>query len=347
MNFDDQLTAVMRSTADAVTPPVTDLVARGTRRGRQLRRRQTVRRSALSGVGVIAAGAIAVTLATSGGHGATTTGPGVVHPVTPTATAFHFPSGTAALPGETSALAIDGEVPVGAALDRHDPTATAGPWTVVVRRTGGSLGSDGAVITFPVSAATTAHPVQVGGVTGFAGTNEITWPMAGAAARIRGDLPPSELAAIAALTSVSSGRPTVRPPAGFAVDSSGSYQPSDIHETRYGTAALLAGSSGDAGLTYAGVTSGGGFEDQLYIDGVIGRTTVNGQPAVLSSVLGGNATLAWEPAPGIIAYVGYSGGVGPDVIKALLSLAERAVALTEAQWQSTDPLVGVQSHAFG
>ena len=60
MNFEDQLTAAMRSTANAVAPPVADLVAGGVQRGRDMRHRQTVRRTVLAGAGVLTAGAVSV-----------------------------------------------------------------------------------------------------------------------------------------------------------------------------------------------------------------------------------------------------------------------------------------------
>jgi hypothetical protein len=61
-------------------------------------------------------------------------------------------------------------------------------------------------------------------------------------------------------------------------------------------------------------------------------------PAVVSSVFGGNATLAWEAAPGRIAYVGYSGALhDDDATAALRRLAGRARLLTGAQWQALGP----------
>ena len=102
---------------------------------------------------------------------------------------------------------------VGGALDRHDPTATAGPWTVVVRSHNGTLGHYGAVVTFPVPAPTTGQPTPVGAVTGLASTGVLIWPLAGQYARIRGDLTAPELVAIATGTSIISGRPSVHPPA--------------------------------------------------------------------------------------------------------------------------------------
>ena len=49
-------------------------------------------------------------------------------------------------------LRIDQSGAAGSGLDRCDRTAVDGPWTVVVRRPGGSLGRQGAVVTFPADA---------------------------------------------------------------------------------------------------------------------------------------------------------------------------------------------------
>ena len=349
MNFEDQLTVAMRSTAETVTPPVADLVAGGMQRGRDMRRRQMVRRRAMAGAGLLTAGAVsAAVLVAAGGRGAPVITPGVTAPATSARPAITFDPRAVVRPDQTVALAIDHMIVVGGALDRHDPAAAAGPWTVVVRSDNGSLGHHGAVVTFPVSAPTTGQPTPVGGVSGAASTGVVIWPIAGQYARIRGDLTAPELVAIAADTSVVSGRPTVHPPHGYAVVSSGTYQSPDIRESRYGSTGLgVAAALGD-GLTYTGVTTGGGFEDQLYNTGVLTQTTVNGKPAVVSSVLGGNATLAWEPAPGIIAYVGYSGALPDDkAITALRALAARTQPLSLAQWQTANPQSNDQPNIFG
>jgi hypothetical protein len=352
MNFDDQLTVAMRSTADAVAPPVADLVAGGMQRGRDIRRRQTVRRSVLAGAVVLAAGAVsAAVMVAVGGRGAPAITPGVPTPTASLPAAITFDPRTVVEPAQTVALAIDHKVQAGGALDRHDPTALAGPWTVVLRSNNGSLGHNGAVVTFPVSAPTTGQPTPVGSVSGSASPGMVIWPIASQYARIRGDLTAAELAAIAADTSIVSGRPAVHPPGGYAVVSSGTYRSPDIRESRYGSTGLgVAAALGD-GLTYTGVTTGGGFEDQLYAtagttDTTV--TTVNGKPAIVSTVLGGNATLAWEPAPGIIAYVGYSGALLDDkAITALRALAGRTQPLSLAQWQTTDPQTNDQPNTLG
>jgi hypothetical protein len=137
---------------------------------------------------------------------------------------------------------------------------------------------------------------------------------------------------------VFTGRPIVYPPAGYTVVSTGSYRPPTIHEVRYSSAAVGEQAALGNGLTYTGVTSGGGFEDQLYAVHADSGGLVNGRPAVLSRVLGGNATLAWEPVPGVVAYIGYSGSpLDDNAVAALRRLAGQARSLTAAEWWATNP----------
>jgi hypothetical protein len=176
----------------------------------------------------------------------------------------------------------------------------------------------------------------------------ITWPVARRHARIRGDLSEAELIAIAVRTTVADGRPVVDPPAGFTVVARGPYRPPAVHELRYGSAAVGEGAALGDGLTYTGVTSGGGFEDQLYAVATRDGGLVHGRPAVVSSVSGGNATLAWEPAPGLVAFVGYSGRApDPEAVAALHRLAGRTRALTQAEWQAGDPDIVDQANEPG
>jgi hypothetical protein len=226
----------------------------------------------------------------------------------------------------------------GSGLDRCDRTAVDGPWTAVVRRPDGSLGRHGAVVTFPVGAPTAGRSVGIDGVPGKAESGMVIWPVAGGYARIRGDLGEADLIAIAARTTVIIGRPTVNPPAGYTVVATGPYRPPTIHELRYGSAAVGEQAALGDGLTYTGVTSGGGFEDQLYAVSTDNGGLVNDTPAVVSPVFGGNATLAWEPAPGVVAYIGYSGSLlDGKAIAALQRLAGRARVLTSTEWQATQP----------
>jgi hypothetical protein len=65
---------------------------------------------------------------------------------------------------------------------------------------------------------------------------------------------------------------------------------------------------------------------------------MHGKPAVITSALSGNGLLAWEPTPGVVAYVGHSGvPLTGDTIAALHRIAERTRLLNTQQWQSTGP----------
>lgn len=233
-------------------------------------------------------------------------------------------------------------------LTRSDPGAVHGAWTVVVRRIDGSLGRRGAVVTYPAHTSDftdTGAPVRVGTVTGIAGRGFILWSLGNGHARVRGDLPSADLARIAELTTVAGGRPHVRPPDGFRVIAVGPSRLPLIHEIRYGSSELGLGLALGDGLTYTGLTSGGGFEDALYAAGATPAGVVRGVPAVVSSVQGGNGTLAWEPSPGVVAYVGWSGAeMSPKTITALRTLAKGAHLLTPRQWLATKPVLNEQEN---
>ena len=250
-----------------------------------------------------------------------------------------------ALP-DIGGLALGG--PRGSYLTRSDPTAVNGPWTVVVRRADGSLGRYGAVVTYPAppnDAANTGAPIRVGSATGISRPGFILWRLGNGQARIRGDLPQADLVHIAELTTVVAGRPQVRPPAGFRVIARAPSRLLLVHEIRYASADLGVGPALGDGLTYTGLTSGGGFEDALYAEGATPAGTVHGAAAVLSSVQGGNGTLAWEPSPGVVAYVGWSGAeVNAKIVTALRTLAEGAHILTPSQWLAAKPQLADQEN---
>ena len=233
-------------------------------------------------------------------------------------------------------------------LDREDLGASRGPWTAVVRRAGGSLGSGGAVVTFPVPALAYSGPrVTVRGTAGISSDRQVVWPIAGGYARVRGDLGPAELIRIAARTSIVHGRPRVGRVTGLTVVFTGPYRAPLVHEARYGSAPLGESASLGNGLTYTGVLRAGGFEDRLFaVRGRLGLR-VRGHPAVLSSVQGGNDTLAWELAPGVIAYVGYSGNsLSADAARALTRLADRSHVVSMVEWQTGHSQVVEQSNDF-
>lgn len=249
----------------------------------------------------------------------------------------------AVAPNAVRALTITGVgagVPgLATSLERRDRSAVDGPWTVVVRRAGGSLGRQGAVVTFPVGHPASGRTVQVGGVAGTAAVGLVTWPLAGAYARIRGDVAEAELVAIATYTRVIAGRPAVpAAPTGYVVVAAEPYRSPSIDEIRYGPDELGAPGAVLGGLIFTGVARGGGIEDQLYATTATSAGAVRGHPAVESAVFGGNGSVAWEPAPGVIAYIAYSGTESsPETTKALRCLAQRTHIVSDAQWRALHP----------
>ena len=235
-------------------------------------------------------------------------------------------------------VALDYAAP-GFALARRDLPAIFDAWTVVVRRDDGSLGHLGAVVTFPVPAAPreNRNHVPVGAVDGIATDGQIVWPLSKQHARVRGDLPVTVLAQIAAATRVVDGRPQVAPPSGFKVISRSPSRMPLLHELRYYEGAL--------GMTYTGLTRGGGFEDALYAGSVTPVGDVHEAPAVASTVGGGNGTVAWEPSPGLVAYVGWSGGsLDKSTAATALRLAQASHILSAREWLALKPQLSDQTN---
>jgi hypothetical protein len=251
-------------------------------------------------------------------------------------------AGTKSLAGQPPGLLIRG-ADGGSVLDRRDRAATSGPWAVVVRGPGGSLGHNSAVVTFPMSTAesgstTGGRPVRVGRVLGRIVDGELTWPIGGTLARVRGDVPARRLLEIARATRVVNGHPLVTAAPGRLVTAVAPARPVHLPEVRYGSADAGEAAMLGNGLTYTGVVGSGGFEDALYQWGFQPSGRVHGQPAVITPVQGGNAVLAWEPLPGVVAYVGYSGALLEDgAVAALHRLAERAGLVSPSRWQSLQP----------
>lgn len=252
-------------------------------------------------------------------------------PTTPTPLSADAPAG----PFETAippfgGVALGGTT-AGFAQAVRDLPAVFDAWTVVVRRDDGSLGRHGAVVTFPVQAPPREHrnKVPVGTVDGVATSGQIVWPLSGQYARVRGDLAASVLAQIAAATRVVDGRPQVAPPSGLRVISRSPLRMPLLHALRYG---------GELGMTYTGLTRGGGFEDALYATTVTPAGDVHGTPAVASTVGGGNGTVAWEPSPGLVAYVGWSGvPLSQSSTFTAARLARESRILTAREWLALKP----------
>jgi hypothetical protein len=235
----------------------------------------------------------------------------------------------------------------GGTLTRSDSLAGRGPWTVIVRRRDGSLARHGAVVTYPV-APVAGRPVSRGRLHGRAAYEQVVWPVAGSHARVRGDLGTGALLTIAARTSIVRGRPVVRPSRGYIATRSLPYRPREVHEVRYRDRGGLGAYGTRLGFVYTGVIRTGGFEDQLYAQRAEPADVVHGWPAVASVVMGGNATVAWSPLPGLVAYVGYSGVMYTAAAKAALTcLARRTRPMSEAAWRATTPAVVPQRNDIG
>jgi hypothetical protein len=251
-------------------------------------------------------------------------------------------------PSDTSAVVL-GEVPQFAAQERTDGTAARGPWSLVVRRRDGSLGRHGAVITYPVSPPAWGHPVRVGRAIGTAVAGGFVWPLAGTYARIRSDLTPPEVVRLALATTVVNAVAAIHPVSGYRLVVAAPYRSGSIHEIRYHASQLGSAAGGLDGLIYTGVlTAGGGFEDRLYARSATDAGPVHGGPAVATVTTGGNDVIAWEVAPGTIAYLGYSGAEsGPHTVDVLRHLAGRARPLCGRHWRTSSPQRTEQRNDFG
>ncbi len=232
-------------------------------------------------------------------------------------------------PSAITALVVEGApIAPGSTSERCDHQAFLGSWSSVIRRVDGSLGLHSAIVTFPALDPTTKQP------------GKTVWKIADGYAQIRSDLSPAETATIIAGTTIVNGRPVLPSPPHFTVALLEPYRPLAIHEIRYPThdAGELP-TLGD-GTVYTGITTNGEFEDRLFQADANRQLLVNGQPAVMSSIYGGNGTLAWEPAPGLIAYIGFSATTRPagNVTQALVRIATHTTTMTISAWQATDPV---------
>ena len=70
--------------------------------------------------------------------------------------------------------------------------------------------------------------------------------------------------------------------------------------------------------------------------------SVNGHPAVVSDANGSNASISWELAPGVIAYISYSGLQLTDMaVTALVGLANQTHPLSSVEWTAINPQLDV------
>jgi hypothetical protein len=267
-----------------------------------------------------------------------------------------LPSGTAGPKGEVAGpdvyalqLASDPATRPGQGLESRDAGAAPGPWSLIVRRSDGSLGRHSSVITFPVTppaGVRTRTRVRVGASTGFDDGGGIVWPLDGKFARVRGDLGQTTLAEVAGRVSVRRGRPVMdHPPARFRVVATEPYRAPVVTELRYNS--LDVNSGPIDGLIFTNVLRCGSFEEALYFEGFSSAGIIGGHPAVLSSVGGGNADLAWEPTPGSIVLVGFSGNLGAQAsLPSLIELARGGRLLDRRQWRAIHPSVAKNTNSY-
>jgi hypothetical protein len=306
------------------------------RRARVRRRRRGVVRATCTLV-VLALGAGAVVALREGGDGGART---ITTTSKEATVALVFDGGQAQV--ATSSLRRG--------LERVDSDAEQGPWTVIVRRPDGSLGRHGAVVTYPAPAAVLERTVDVNGVVGGIADKLVVWPLGDGFARVRGDLDDATMLAIARATTVVDGHPVVGSLRGVDLEviRSAPYRATSVREMRYGSADLGEGAALGKGLAYTDVFVGGGFEDQLYLQGTLDFVDVDGRATVVSEVGGGNATMAWEPEPGVVALVGYSGSaISAAATDALARLVVRTRPLDATAWSATVVQVVEQPNGFG
>jgi hypothetical protein len=212
---------------------------------------------------------------------------------------------------------------------------------VVIRGPGGRFGVNGAVVTFPVDHTTLGNPAaRPPGAVWNSGEQLLVWPLAGSHAQIVGDLGQARLADLAMSIRIGRGEPHLTALNGFTTAATIPYRSSVVHEMRYSTADLGRSELGE-GLIYTGALSGASFESQVFEARARPAGLVRGRPAVYAEAKGRNGTLAWEPAPGEVAYIGFSGPPAPaGTIEVLRALADQGRALTPAQWQTKDRLPG-------
>lgn len=232
-------------------------------------------------------------------------------------------------------------------LVRSDPEAASGPYSVVVRRVDGSLGSASAVVTYTAGKTGAEEEIVTNPSTGV---STLSTPTTGGRIQVRGvSLSNNEVRAVAMAATIIDGSPVVDLPASldmFSVVAEGSQRPAMISEARYGCDALGEEQALGA-LCYTGVATSLGFEDAVYRGDFEPGPPVAGHASVISKIGGGNATLAWEPRPGVIAYVGYSGNdFGDDQLVALARLANRATFLSPEEWSATEPQVVIQTNQW-
>jgi hypothetical protein len=238
----------------------------------------------------------------------------------------------------------------GWSLERYDCNAPSGPWSLVIRSTGGRFGVDGAVVTFPVRGSSTGQPLtKPPGARWYPALARLVWPLGGSYAQIVGDQERSTLADLAMRITVEAGKPHLKSPEslttqhGFVAAMTIPYASALVHEMRYRASDLRQETKfGDANL-YTGVLTGAAVESEAYQVHARAAGLVRGRPAIYVAVPGSHRTLAWEPVPGEVMYIGVSGAETTSTrvtIEALRALADTGKAVTATQWLTKDHLRG-------
>lgn len=189
---------------------------------------------------------------------------------------------------------------------------TVSATSVVLRRDGGSLGSGGAVVTYPMPSAFRRAPGPVSthhGMRGYWTARSVRWVVHGQLVEVIGDVSQADLARIARATSVLPGvppRPRVREVAGYRVISTGPFMGRGSSFAVYGVTALgYRDRLGRASLTLA-IYPGSFAQWSALGDPTLRdrrEVRVQGRPGVLAATPYGGAWLTWQLAPQIFAVV--------------------------------------------
>jgi len=235
----------------------------------------------------------------------------------------------------------------GSALERWDCDAPPkGPWSVVIRATGGHFGVHSAVVTFPVDLVGAGVPsTRPHGGVWNPGAQKLVWPLGASHAQIVGDFSQTTLENLAMritldrLDTSSDRRPSFWVLDGFAAAAAIPYGSPVVHEMRYGAVDLGPDSTLGDGLVFTGVTWAASFESLAFESHAKPAGFVRGKPAIYSDALGGSGTLAWQSVTGETTCIGYSGTASSaDAIETLRTLADKGRMLTPAQWETKDRL---------
>jgi hypothetical protein len=310
------------------------------------REARPTRSSGLSFVGLLAGAVMIMVLLGELSPGPSPRPPAAVaittSPDLPAAPAPDVPIGVESLkrcPVQLGGLVVGEDLRVpGSALVRWDCDALKGPWSVVIRAAHGHFGVKSAVVTFPVDLVGSGVPSTrpQGGVWN-PGARMLVWPLGGFHAQIVGDVGQATLENLATRIAVEGGKPRFQALDGFKAEATTPYRSPVVHEMRYDTNDLGKASTLGGGLVFTGVTSEASFETLAFETHAKQAGLVRGSPAIYSEGQVGNGILAWEPAPGLVHYIGYSGAVSSaDAVEALRALADKGRLLTPSQWQTRD-----------